>query len=534
MRCADPVREPCWLAEAEAVRRELGIKGEVTLVRSDRISMPMAWSVVRSAIILPTDSQGWTPARRRVVLLHEMAHLKRRDCQTLLVARVVAALHWFNPLAWIATRRLQAERERACDDLVLSAGTRGPDYAQHLLEIARALRSSSPAWATVAMARPSELEGRLLAILDPDRDRRRATRAASVIGVVAAGLLVFPLAALQPWAEAVESVQDAERIIARVQLRIQEQIKAKIRLQIETHVESNLDLQIATEIDPDVAERIRAAVIVRAQEISVEDWADAMEVDESIVEAAIEQAMAAASAYEFGFRLSGAQQSASTNPRVMEAFTTALRDDDAEIRATAAQALGEIEDPSAVAVLAEAHQGDEAARVRAQAAWALGMIESDAGVPALTAAMSDTEARVRSQAAWALGMIESAVAADVLGSALQADDSADVRQQAAWALGMIEDDGAVSALGNAVQNDTEADVRSQAAWALGMIESSESIAAVSAALAGDESARVRRQAAWALGMIDDVSALDVLLDAMTDDDLDVRKKALWAIGQISG
>lgn len=139
VRQASPVRDAVILRQARAVRDQLGIRGEVNLVQTDRISMPMAWGVLRSTVLLPAESAAWTPARRRVVLLHEMAHLKRRDCQTLLLARIVTALHWFNPLAWTATRRLQAERERACDDLVLSVGTRRSEYAQHLLEIVNLL-----------------------------------------------------------------------------------------------------------------------------------------------------------------------------------------------------------------------------------------------------------------------------------------------------------------------------------------------------------------------------------------------------------
>ena len=76
------------------------------------------------------------------------------------MSQVACAAYWFNPLTWIAARRLRAERERACDDLVLEAGLRGADYAQHLLDIARTVtprRSLSAA--ALAMARPSELEG---------------------------------------------------------------------------------------------------------------------------------------------------------------------------------------------------------------------------------------------------------------------------------------------------------------------------------------------------------------------------------------
>ena len=94
---------------------------------------------------------------------------------------------------------LRVERERACDDLVLRAGANGPDYADHLLQLARGARAGSgPAWA-LAMARPSQLEGRLLAILDPTLDRRGPTRAVAALAMGAAALMVVVLAGLEPW-----------------------------------------------------------------------------------------------------------------------------------------------------------------------------------------------------------------------------------------------------------------------------------------------------------------------------------------------
>src|SRR5690606_31261683 len=98
--------------------------------------------------------------------------------------------------------------ERACDDLVITTGTRGADYAQHLLDIARAATApASLASAALAMARPTELEGRLLAILDGTRARRRAPAPTWRLAATAAAL-VLPVASLQPVARAL-AVADA-------------------------------------------------------------------------------------------------------------------------------------------------------------------------------------------------------------------------------------------------------------------------------------------------------------------------------------
>ena len=119
---------------------------------------------------MPDAAAQWPEERTRVVILHELAHIKRRDCLTQALAYLVCAAYWFNPLVWLAARRLRAEREHACDDFVLAAGARGSVYAAHLLDIAQAMRLArfSPVTATsLAMARRTQLEGRLMAILDP-------------------------------------------------------------------------------------------------------------------------------------------------------------------------------------------------------------------------------------------------------------------------------------------------------------------------------------------------------------------------------
>jgi hypothetical protein len=133
--------------------------------------------------------------RRGVVLLHELAHAQRCDYLTHLVTRLICALYWFNPLVWPAARRMIAERERACDDIVLRHGAKPADYAQHVLEISAGLPSGWLAGRSgVAMVRGSNLEGRLRAILDGRRNRAAATRTAVVSALIALSAIFVPVA----------------------------------------------------------------------------------------------------------------------------------------------------------------------------------------------------------------------------------------------------------------------------------------------------------------------------------------------------
>lgn len=182
----------------QALAGALGIRHEVEVLETARGSMPMAFGFLRPSIFMPADAENWGEDRRQMVLLHELAHVRRGDSATHLMARVALSLYWWNPLAWTAWREFLKERERAADDLVLSSGAAAAEYAGHLLEVARTMQTSQPvAWAAVAMARPSQLEGRLLAILDRRRNRQQPGRGAAVLVAMLAVAVVLPLAALQ-------------------------------------------------------------------------------------------------------------------------------------------------------------------------------------------------------------------------------------------------------------------------------------------------------------------------------------------------
>jgi TonB family protein len=176
----------------------LGISRTVDVLETTAGCMPMTWGILHPAIFMPSDSRSWTEERRRMVLLHELAHVRRGDVGTHLAARLALVLNWWNPLAWGAWRAFLKERERAADDLVLHSGARASDYAGHLLEVARGMRSEPAlAWGAVAMARRSQLEGRVVAILDSGVDRKTPGRTAVFGTALLAVAMAAPFAALR-------------------------------------------------------------------------------------------------------------------------------------------------------------------------------------------------------------------------------------------------------------------------------------------------------------------------------------------------
>ena len=156
----------------EAIRNQLDIQRKVDVYFSEEELMPMTWGVFRPVILLPASSANWSTSRLRMVLFHELAHVKRLDCLTQWITAIAAAMFWFHPAMWFALRRLCAEREQACDDTVLNAGHCGSDYATVLLDISTGCRRDVLAMcAGIAMSRSSRLQGRVQAILDQNRRR---------------------------------------------------------------------------------------------------------------------------------------------------------------------------------------------------------------------------------------------------------------------------------------------------------------------------------------------------------------------------
>jgi parallel beta-helix repeat protein len=185
------------LAVADEAAARLGAPRTPSVRISDDVDSPITVGALRPHVLLPTSALSWPQEQLRLALLHEFAHVRRRDLLAEFVARLALVVHWANPLAWLAVSRLRIERERACDDLVLRAGHDADEYAGFLVSLARALRPT-PTVVAATMAGGPQFERRVEAILD-ERHSRLAPSAKSVVAFALLASLALSFAAcVQP------------------------------------------------------------------------------------------------------------------------------------------------------------------------------------------------------------------------------------------------------------------------------------------------------------------------------------------------
>ena len=477
---------PHRLAEVTRLAGRLGIRRHVRILCSPDVSMAMTWGLRRPVVMLPYAARRWSDERRQVVLLHELAHIKRWDYLIHLGVHLVRAFYWFNPLVWVAARRIHVEQERACDDQVLQAGAGACDYAAHLLDIAQSfLKRPAPLPDGIAMVRGSTLKERVLAILNAGSNRHALSLKTGLAAACTGACLILPVAALQLCPSALEGGAAPP-------------------------VASALDPGITL---PPSAGPSGAALPsgLRADDPAL--WhkvALSPEVDAALLTDLLRHKDAALrdrAAWALGER------------KVRQAvppLLAGLADEEPRVRLNVIHALGKIEDRRALEQM-ETMLHDNCPDVRAAAVRAMEKICRCHALENLPVALTDQHPRVRMTAAHVLGETIRGLRTDdspqahrtlqdhlrpavyALIGALR-DASPIVRQRVAYALGEARDEAAVEALKTAVR-DEAAPVRLEAVRALGKIGASCAAPALRLAL-GDQDPAVRALAASVLDQFD--------------------------------
>jgi beta-lactamase regulating signal transducer with metallopeptidase domain/HEAT repeat protein len=476
---ARPLDTEDWVTPLWEVSDRLSLDEPPRLLRSEDAKMPFACGLFRATIVLPAECDAWSLDRRRAVLLHELAHVRRHDLVGHTLGRVACAVYWFHPLVWKAAKQLRSESERACDDLALACGARATDYAEHLLDIVTSVRRDSTPSVALAMARRKEFEGRMLAILDPQLRHSSPTRrqSAALIGSLALISVVVGAAAPARRVQAAQNtaqapvVKDADlakkaekgypdsrEIIGGSKTHTNTQNLTVYSEQFSQsgsgHTSTALSAAISTAVNS--AARSAAAYTTPSalrELLSQRDTQIAAKDDER--PALLAKILATESSPSLRRIAAWGLADYAHRQVAAEALATALRrDSDPTVREMAAWSLADANRSGiAVDALVAALRGDANTQVRAISAWALGNVGGRSVADALAAALSDPNVEIRKRAAWALGNADLKQAPPAL-IALLRDPNAEMRELTAWALYEIEDPASIPALEAALRSES--------------------------------------------------------------------------------
>ena len=330
-----------WLHEATMIGNRLGLKKPIHVRELLKEASPHVAGFMTSVVMMPPSAVTWTKEARQAALVHELTHIKRGDRRTQAIAQLACAIYWFNPLVWYAAAGLAHERERACDDEVLRFGAKPSAYATLLLDLAG---KPAGAWipaTALSMARPSAIEGRLLAILaDAARTPRRSTRWLVVVAIVTLTTAILGAQAATSASVAPPQAQPKPLVKPQMVMALDEEVVPSITKAL---------VEALRDSDSQVREQAAMGLAVTPGAV------------------------------------------------VIDPLLSALKDPDAQVREKAAIGLAFRRDPKIIDPLLGAIE-DSDAQVREKAAIALGASGDDRAVAALTKAMKDPDSQVREKA----------------------------------------------------------------------------------------------------------------------------------------
>jgi TonB family protein len=136
-----PLIDADWKSDLADASDKLDLNPHLIQLSLGRLNSPVTFGFREPVILLPQEAVRWSGLSRQTVLLHELAHVCRRDWLWNCVAQIAVAVFWFHPLVWILYERLRREEELACDDDALLRGIPATAYAGVLLEMTQNLPS---------------------------------------------------------------------------------------------------------------------------------------------------------------------------------------------------------------------------------------------------------------------------------------------------------------------------------------------------------------------------------------------------------
>jgi len=504
------------------LKTQLQYSTSTRLFISKQITVPLSCGIFHPRIIVPADFPGWTYQHQRYALVHELGHVVRKDAFTQLLAQLALTVYWFNPLLWLAQRHYVKEREQACDDFVLNFGSKPSEYAHLLLDLVRTM-PTQPLLASfrgLFMASSTQLEGRLLSILNSKTKRSHLNR----WGLFKIGclfmLIVIPLTALtftQP--------QDLNQTTSLETTALNEESATSIK---KTAPDTNRNVR---RTEPPEAERVThpelwLALTEKSLEVRLQAVWTAFELKEKGIDLLCEATKD--TCWEVR-KIAAWALGEIKSPLAIDALSKLMRDKNRDVRRQALQTLRKMKDPATLPAFYVAIT-DPDRNIRDDAVEAIGELKDPDSIPALTEALKDESEDVREEAVEALDKLKQVEAIPALCLALQDRDN-DIRQDAAAALDEFPDPRALKALLEAL-DDPGKGLRAEVIESLGDMKYQAALNPLIQQLARESDKGLRKKVIWALGEIGNPAVTEILIQLLSAKERDIKREAIRALARI--
>ncbi len=215
-----------WRGIREILRKAAPthIAAPIPVRTSAELREPSVVGILRPVLLLPMNvSARLTPPQLEAIVRHELCHLRRRDNLTAAIHMLVEALFWFHPLVWWIGARMLEERERACDEGVVRAGSDPRTYAEAILRVCRSYLASD--LACVAGVSGADLKLRLEAIMTRNVKELGGGRRLA-LGVLALAAAAVPVTiGLASPAQAEAGASQAAKPVGKIELLAGKRVK---------------------------------------------------------------------------------------------------------------------------------------------------------------------------------------------------------------------------------------------------------------------------------------------------------------------
>jgi beta-lactamase regulating signal transducer with metallopeptidase domain len=237
-----PLADEAVLKLIEEARRKLGLMRRIQVVVTEQLTSPAVMGLVTPVLILPLAMVTTLPVEQlQLILLHELAHIRRGDYLVNLGQLLAESLLFFNPAVWWISRQIRQEREACCDAAAIALAGERLQYARTLAQVAGSALAAAPAFSD--KRNPSGLKDRIQRLLVPGyRPALRLTWRALLASLFVGGGLLF-LSAMG--ARTVAAILSPQERIARIEKKMTELGQAPVPGDANGNVEKAAQVEIS-------------------------------------------------------------------------------------------------------------------------------------------------------------------------------------------------------------------------------------------------------------------------------------------------